>query len=229
VTKRLVSSAASSSLGRLLAPLLGRIRTTIARDAVAVLHITSSVKGEGVSTVSRELVKAAASLPACKPLLLDCNPGDDGQCAAMGDDLPRVVESYMASGKAEVAEIAAGQARFHAAEFGAAASQSVAFFPDGLDGEAQSEPYRPMERLYQSLCAGFNLIVVDCPPVREVPYFVPIAAGTPEVILVVRAEQTRIPTVLRAKDAVPQLGGRLIGVAMNSRRFYVPGFLYRRL
>lgn len=230
VTKRLAAEAGVPVLGRQMAPLLGRVRTTIARDAVAVLHITSAVRGEGVSTVARELVKAAASVPSCRPLLLDCNPGDADQSEALGGDLPRAAWAYMAAGRAEVAEVAAGSAAFHAAEFDAVATEAFPLLPAerGDDG-ASPDLARTMDGLYRSLCAAFNLIVVDCPPLREVPYFVPIAPGTPEVVLVVRAERTRIPTVLRAKDAIPELGGRLLGVAMNSQRFYLPAFLRGRL
>jgi len=227
VTRTLVMANETGWGRRQMAPMLGRIRTAIARDGLAVLHVTSAVRGEGVSTIARELVKAAATLPSCRPLLLDCNPGDGDQAEALGGALPAAVDSYMTSGRAEVAAVVAGDVTFHAALFDAAASEGIVFLPGGV--EQAPDPSRTMGGLYQSLLAGFNLIVADCPPVREVPYFVPIAPGTPEVVLVVRAERTLIRAVLRAKDAIPELGGRLLGITMNERRSYLPAFLRRRL
>ncbi len=229
-----------------LRPLLNKMWNALARGLGTVLHLTSPTAGEGVSTVARELACAAAAIPFCRPLLLDFNYGKGGQGAVLGEALPGVVSGYMARGTVEVAAIAAGSSVFYAAEFdmesfdaftfnAAAAGGRVPLLTnegpagEGPANEAPPERSRTIADLYASLCEAYNLIVVDCPPVEESPYFVPLAHDMPDVILVVRAEQTRISVVMRAKDEIPALGGRLAGIVMNQRRSYVPRFIDRLL
>lgn len=225
-----------------LRPLLGKVRNAMVRGVGTVLHLTSAVSGEGVSLVAREIVCAAASMPHCRPLLLDFNQGKVGQSAVFGGNLPGVVGSCMARGVVEVAAVSACGGTFHAAEFDALSFNAFTFHVNDTHAEAISSEETPllgmaepsdkpksMADLYRTLCRTYNLIVVDCPPVQEAPYFVPLSQDTPEVILVVRAESTRISVVMRAKDEIPALGGRLVGVIMNRHRSYIPKFIARRL
>lgn len=236
VVATLRADAGSSRLREELRPLLGKLRNAMVRGVETVLHLTSAVPGEGVSTIAREIVCAASGIPHCRPLLLDFNGGAGGQGTALGGVLPGVVGSYMARGLVEVAAVSARGGTFHAAEFDVTSFD--AFTPAaGAPADAAANGRGPRDaggpktlvQLYRSLCRAYNLVVVDCPPVQDAPYFVPLSHDTPDVVLVVRAEKTRIPVVLRAKDEIPALGGRLVGVVMNGRRPYIPGFITRRL
>ncbi len=232
-------------------PLLGKVRNAMVQGSGTVLHLTSAVPGEGVSTVAREIVCAAAGMPHCRPLLLDFNQNEGGQGAAIGGPLPGVVASFMSRGLIEAAAVSACGNTFHAAEFDAVSYDAFAHRPGptasvgaagvgapsggvpllGTDvpGEGHEDEARTMADLYGALCGAYNLIVVDCPPVQDAPYFVPLSQDTPDVVLVVRAEKTRIPVVLRARDEIPALGGRLVGVVMNGRRSYIPKLIGRHL
>lgn len=239
VVRTLRVDAGASRLREELRPLMGKLRNAMVRGVGTVLHLTSAVPGEGVSTIAREIVCAASGIPHCRPLLLDFNGGAGGQGAVLGGALPGVVESYMSRGLVEVAAVSARGGTFHAAEFDATSFD--AFTPGGAHADAdadagasgqgprEAEGPKTLVQLYGGLCRAYNLVVVDCPPVQDAPYFVPLSHDTPDVILVVRAEKTRIPVVLRAKDEIPALGGRLVGVIMNGRRPYIPGFITRRL
>ena len=237
VVTRLEVQAGMSRPREELRPLLGKVRNAMVRGVETVLHLTSAVPGEGVSTIAREIVCAASGIPHCRPLLLDFNGGDGGQGAALGGVLPGVVGSYMARGLVEVAAVSARGGTFHAAEFDVTSFDAFTSPAGGAHAEAAANGRGPRDaggpktlvQLYRSLCRAYNLVVVDCPPVQDAPYFVPLSHDTPDVILVVRAEKTRIPVVLRAKDEIPALGGRLVGVIMNGRRPYIPGFITRRL
>lgn len=234
IAKTLAMDADEFRFGRELRPLLGRVRNAIARGAGTVLHLTSATRGEGVSTVARELACAAASMPSCRVLLLDCNLGEDDQGLALGGALPGVVGSYLSHGQIEVAAIAVNGATFHAAAFDGTSIDFIACQADDVPPAATEaggtrNAARTTAELYRVLTAAYNLIVVDCPPVAEAPYFLPLSQETPDVLLVVQAEETRIPVVMRARDEIPALGGRLVGVVMNRRRRYIPKFLQRRL
>lgn len=237
VVATLQADAGASRSREELRPLLGKLRNAMVRGVETVLHLTSAAPGEGVSTIAREIVCAASGIPHCRPLLLDFNGGAGGQGAALGGALPGVVGSYMARGLVEVAAVSARGGTFHAAEFDVTSFDAFTPPAGGVHADAAANGRgsrdaggpKTLVQLYRGLCRAYNLVVVDCPPVQDAPYFVPLSHDTPDVVLVVRAEKTRIPVVLRAKDEIPALGGRLVGVIMNGRRPYIPGFITRRL
>jgi Mrp family chromosome partitioning ATPase len=49
------------------------------------------------------------------------------------------------------------------------------------------------------------------------------------VVLVVEAEKTRWQVVENLKEKIQNVGGNIIGVVFNKRRFYIPEALYKRL
>ena len=49
------------------------------------------------------------------------------------------------------------------------------------------------------------------------------------VILVVEAECTRWQIVQQTKENIEIRGGKVLGVILNKRRFYIPKFVYDRL
>jgi len=205
-------------LNREINPLLGKLRNAIAKGSGVVVHLTSAERGDGVSTIAREIAVAAAAIPFCRVLLLTCRELDDNRAGAFGPPLPDLVSSYLRRGEAEVASIAVGSSIFHASAL------SPSFEPRG-----DTDTSGTLDELYAGLRRAYDLLIVDCPPILEAPYFVRVAQETPEVLLVVEAEKTRIPAVIRAKDEIALAGGRLVGVLLNKRRVYLPAFLHRRL
>ena len=205
-------------LNREIGPLVGKLRNAMARGGGVVVHLTSAERGDGVSTIAREFAVAAAAIPFCRVLLLSCIEMDDERAAAFGPPLPDLISSYLRRGEGEVASIAVGSAIFHASAL------RPSFEPRG-----GPDPSRTIEELYAGLRRAYDLLIVDCPPILEAPYLVRLAQETPEVLLVVEAEKTRIQAVIRAKDEIALAGGRLAGVVLNKRREYLPGFLQRRL
>jgi Mrp family chromosome partitioning ATPase len=205
-------------LNRQISPLLGKLRNAMAKGGGVVVHLTSAERGDGVSTIAREFAVAAAAIPFCRVLLLSCLDLDDSRAGAFGPPLPDLVSSYLLRGEGEVASIAVGNSIFHASAL------SPSFEPRG-----GADCSRTVEELYAGLRSAYDLLIVDCPPILHAPYFVRVAQETPEVLLVVEAEKTRIPAVIRAKDEIALAGGRLVGVVLNKRRVYLPGFLQRRL
>jgi len=49
------------------------------------------------------------------------------------------------------------------------------------------------------------------------------------VVLVLAAEETRWPVAERVKDNIERSGGRVLGIALNKRRYHIPAFVYQRL
>jgi protein-tyrosine kinase len=214
VAMRITVPGETFGLRREIAPLFRRVRNTMADGGSPILHVTAAQPGDGASTTARELAFAASSVQFFRTLLIDCNIGEDDQSSAFGHELPDIVGSCLSRGHAEVAAIVAGGSTFHAARLS----------PD-FDPSGSREAARIIPNLYEMLRSAYELIVVDCPPVLEVPYFIRIAQETPEVLLVMQTGKTRIYSALRAKAEIMQAGGRLAGVVMNRHRLYVPKFI----
>jgi Mrp family chromosome partitioning ATPase len=49
------------------------------------------------------------------------------------------------------------------------------------------------------------------------------------VVLVVEADKTRWPVAQSVKERIIQHGGNVLGMVLNKRRYYIPGFIYNRL
>lgn len=218
ITQTIAASPGMFRLRREIDPLLGKLRNAMGLGRGMVLYVTSAAQGDGASTIARELAWAAGAISSMKTLLLDCHTGGNDQSSALGHELPSVIASYTASGHAEVAAVGNGEAVFHAATLA-----------PGTGADGSGEPARTSADLYRLLRGSYDLIVLDCPPVLEMPYFPRMTQEPPEVLLVIQAERTRIPVAMRAKNEIAMAGAHLAGIIMNKRRFFIPKFIYRHL
>ena len=74
----------------------------------------------------------------------------------------------------------------------------------------------------QNLRTDFELVLIDSPPLTVSPDGLAVAGKVDGVILVVEAEKTRWQTVRRVKDNISRVGGNILGVVLNKRRYYIP-------
>ena len=81
---------------------------------------------------------------------------------------------------------------------------------------------------WEPLKERFDLIIVDSPPVTRFPDGPGIVSRVDGVVLVVEAEKTRWEVALNTKEKILQGGGKILGIVFNKRRFYIPGWIYRR-
>ena len=49
------------------------------------------------------------------------------------------------------------------------------------------------------------------------------------MVLVLEAGKTRKQVAVRAKQELEEAGGKLLGVVLNRRKFYIPEWIYKRL
>lgn len=86
-----------------------------------------------------------------------------------------------------------------------------------------------LEKLIQDLKEDFDYVLIDSPPVNLYSDSIQLANIVDGVILVVRAEGTRLEVVQRVKEHLEELNAPLLGVVLNGRRYVIPDFLYKRL
>jgi len=233
-----------------LGALLGRIRSRLSLNAASIIHVTSAISGEGVSTVARELVHAAAAMPWCCPLLIDRNPGGNDQGRWFSIELPDLIGSYGQYGHLKVASIEVGKTIFHAARIspdviidgsaknamgqlaGCGETARGSAIP-GLDASIAAtadggtwNALKHLESPGEAMPLAYNLVVVDCPPVSS--GFLLLAQKPAEVLLVVRAEHTHLSIVAEAKDQLAFTGAEISGVVMNQWRRRLPQLFSKR-
>ncbi|HBA84665.1 MAG TPA: hypothetical protein DCZ95_11270 [Verrucomicrobia bacterium] len=116
----------------------------------------------------------------------------------------------------------------------------VSFQPRQLDGAAGGDNAKSdvaLERigrdritpiLRRAAAQGFDVLVVDIPPLSAGSDAEHIAGLMSAVILVIEAERVRWQTVQWAKNLLTDTGTNLLGIVLNKQRTYIPSWLDRR-
>ena len=75
----------------------------------------------------------------------------------------------------------------------------------------------------------FDYIILDAAPIGSCSESQAICSKVDGVLLVIEAGQTRRQVAQRAKKELADAGGRLLGVVLNKRKYYIPNWIYKRL
>jgi capsular exopolysaccharide synthesis family protein len=75
----------------------------------------------------------------------------------------------------------------------------------------------------------FDCTVLDSAPITGSSGSQAICAKVDGVLLVLEAGRTRKQVAIRAKKELEEAGGKLLGVVLNKRRYFIPDWIYRRL
>jgi capsular exopolysaccharide synthesis family protein len=84
-------------------------------------------------------------------------------------------------------------------------------------------------RLWEMLRIRFDLVVIDSPPLEVSSDALALARNADGVVLVLEAEKTRWPVVENLRNSIIEYGGNVLGIVLNKRRYYIPGWIYKWL
>jgi Mrp family chromosome partitioning ATPase len=175
--------------------------------------------GEGTSTVVSNLAHVAAEQFNRKVAVLDAGNFSPVEHRLLEFD--RKLNSDEALKSTQERE----QAMYAAAE------KRITMVPVSL-ASAGTAPVIDGPRIQALLAAlrdRFDLILVDCAPATVSPDTVTLSPKADGVVLVLAAESTRWPVAQNVSRQVERVGGRIAGVVLNRRRYYIPGSIYARL
>jgi Mrp family chromosome partitioning ATPase len=82
---------------------------------------------------------------------------------------------------------------------------------------------------WKKLKPRFDLILVDSPPATTSTDGLAMSSKVEGTVLVVEAEKTRWPVAENVRDRIKRSGGNILGMVLNKRKYYIPGFIYKRL
>lgn len=86
-----------------------------------------------------------------------------------------------------------------------------------------------MEDFLGALRECFDLVLIDCAPATVSPDSIALCRKADGVVLVIEAESTRWPVAETVHKQITNAGGKVVGIVFNKRRYYIPGFVYKRI
>lgn len=184
-----------------------------------IIQFVGSRKGEGTSTVVREFAKLAAMRMNKSVFLLDADRTSPSQhlyfdvhCEHGWQDAvnnPDLLAKAMQQVENYGLFVGPSCNTYHST-------------PQIFDSNRLKE-------FWQSLWTRFDLILIDSPPFSLSPDGLAIAPRVDGVVLVVEAEKTPWPVVESVHKRIRNIGGHVLGIVFNKRRYYIPQFLYNLL
>ncbi|MBF0343724.1 MAG: CpsD/CapB family tyrosine-protein kinase [Nitrospirae bacterium] len=108
---------------------------------------------------------------------------------------------------------------------------NLTIMPSGLEISNSNDLYDAsiFENKLNELKARFNYIIYDSHSVLSYPDTSIIARYFDAIVIVVECEKTKYDVIQQAKDKLESVGGKIWGVVMNKRKFYIPRFLYGKI
>jgi protein-tyrosine kinase len=183
-----------------------------------VLQFIGSRPGEGTSTVVREFARIAAERIGQKVLLVDADRYAGTQSKFYS------VESQLS-----------WQAIDEHAEVGAVihrvGESSLFVSPSSNSGAPTPSLFNSprFDGFWASVKLDFDLVLIDSSPLALSPDALAIATKMDGVILVVEAEKTKWQTARHVREQIERVGGNILGVVFNKRRYYIPQSIYKYL
>lgn len=188
--------------------------------------------GDGTSSIARDFALVAAMRAHDRVLLLDL-------ASPLNDQFSHATERGIVGGPAAIPDAELGLPvegppgeqggtahtwlRFHRVR------NSSLFITERRTEASPSEEPPGMAQFWDKMRGEFELVVVDSPALSESFDPAMVANQMDAVILVINAETTRAPVARNLRDRLMEVGGPVIGVVLNRRRYHIPDFLYRRL
>jgi len=205
-----------------MAGLFYNIAALRASDDPVVLQFLASRPGEGTTAIAREFAAFAASEETSAVLLVDCNwraAPPRSVLPTVGRMPTRSLADVVRTGEPIDAAIEQRRSPAHPDR------ARLADQPNSLLHTNASA----WSALLDQARKRYRFTILDCPAVSTNPDSVVLARSCDGVVIVVEAEATRGPVVQATIEMVERFGGRVLGLAFNKRRFYIPRWIYRRL
>ncbi len=188
-------------------------------ESCSVLAVTSAWAGEGVSFVAFHTAVSLAKGLENSVLLVDANFRN-----------PSLHRLFNHDNRTGFSDVLSGSVDIHGA-IRPSYMPYLAFLPTGSPFADPAPYFRSdkFELFIKTARARFDYVILDTPPVSHYADCLVIGPRVDHVILVVRAHRTKKQIVVHAKEQIIKHGGRIKGVVLNRRRFFIPEFIYKRL
>jgi len=184
-------------------------------SVMKTILIASTVRGEGKSTTSTNLAISIADTGK-KTLLIDCDLRRGtvhellnlSQTPGLSDVLNRGVSPDTALTNTRVSDLTV--------------------LPGGSRPANPSELLgsKKMEHLLDMLKSRFDMIIMDAPPILNLPDTCIAAKYADGIVFVVQAERTQREDIVRAQSMLLQARGNIAGFVLTNVQYHIPKYVY---
>ncbi len=184
-----------------------------------VVQFIGSQAGEGTSTIVREFARIAAERIGRSVLLLDADryQGTQSRFFSVASQYSWI-NAFQESGEVGGAIHRIGES-------------DLFFSPASNSGDPTPELFDSprFEGFWANLKLKFDLVLVDSPPLTVSPDALALVSKVDGVVLVVEAEKTKWRTARYVREQIERVGGKILGIVFNKRRYYIPQSIYKYL
>lgn len=198
-----------------LTELQGSLLSASRGKTVRSLLITSGRDLEGKTTVSAGIAAALARHAHAKVLLVDVNLRRPALAQLFGVSAAPGLREFLQGASVEQVIQQTAEPR-------------LSLLTNGGDGSIAELLAKLPERL-EALYARFDYVVFDGDSTLTSSEAALLAQHVDGVVLVAECEQTKREILSLCKEKLTRLGGKVLGVVLNERRFYIPGALYGKV
>jgi Mrp family chromosome partitioning ATPase len=182
----------------------------------ATLGLIGCEARTGVSTIAANLAVRASELGLGPVLLVETD-----------SERPRLSSAWKLPGGPGLPELLSGQASFSECLRGGPADDLHVIPAAGNRSLDTAWDPGAIDALLAEARGDYRLVLFDLPPADRLHHAVLLARRLDQVLLVLRAEQSRGPAAQRAADRLLEDGVPLTGAVLNRERNYVPRWLSR--
>jgi protein-tyrosine kinase len=195
-----------------------RLKLNILRSSqnrkIKSLLFLSPTGGEGASTVLAQFAVALAQ--GEKVLLIDANFRSPSLHQQFHLEVEKGLTEFLL-GKANLSEVTKKTT-----------VKNLWVIPSG---SAPSSPLtlNALDPHLQKMKEEVDWVLFDGPPVNHFDESLALSGKVDGVVMVLQAEKTRWEVAQAAKQRLEDSGGKILGVVLNKRRFYIPKWIYNSL
>lgn len=195
------------------------VETLLPDTPKKILQFISVREGEGTSTLIREFAVLSATKLGKSVLLLDADRHSPTQHQPFNIQFERGWQEAV-NDESPISEV------LHKVP-----NIDLHVGPSSNSREATPSIFnsQTMNSFWKTVWERFDLILIDSPPLTLSPDGLAIAPWVNGVVIVVEAEKTSSASVKNLKERIDRVGGNVLGIVLNKRRYYIPQFIYERL
>jgi len=216
---RLPKRASDSTTRERYQDLKTNILTRYPDGSIKVILFTGTAHGDGSSTTALNFATTMARDCKLKVLLVDINLRTPCLHEVFKMDKTPGLSDVVTNGSKMASSVQkVGPGDLYVLTSGGDHSGPVGLFE-----------FTQFDQFLKAMRAKFDYVILDAPPVPAFSESRVLAAKVDGVVLVLESGKTRRQVALRVKKEMEEAGGKILGVVINKRRYYIPEFIYKRL
>ncbi len=183
-----------------------------------IIQFVGTSRGEGTSTVIRQLARVSTSLLDSSVLLLDAKP-ESCHTSFFGIKPEEGVADVISDGRS-VKDVLhqVGDSKLFMGQL-------------SLNGDYVTSILGSpkIDDIFEELKQQFDFILIDSPSADTSFDTIAISRKVHGVIMVVETDHAKWQKINAVKENIKKNGGNILGVILNKRKHYIPEFIYKRL